>query len=152
MKRRDIVSVIRDPKWKKLRVLFTNEVLKDVTKIISSDEVQNVCDEVGISTKGYNALYQLLKDTLRTHGITKSIFPAPKTLRFAKRTCNDELKHKIGEFMCVNDTLTIAAWGKNRGKDGNIAFVYNEFNNIFVDLQRLQRAMILFYGLPHQCK
>ena len=82
----------------------------------------------------------------------KSIFPAPKKLRFAKRTCNDELKHKIGEFMCVNDTLTIAAWGKNRGKDGNIAFVYNEFNNIFVDLQRLQRAMILFYGLPHQCK
>ena len=54
--------------------------------------------------------------------------------------------------MCVNDTLTIAAWGKNQGKDGNIAFVYNEFNNIFVDLQRLQRAMILFYGLPHQCK
>ena len=62
MKRRDIVSVICDPKWKKLRVLFTNEVLKDVTKIISSDEVQNVCDEAGISTKGYNALYQLLKD------------------------------------------------------------------------------------------
>ena len=80
MKRRDIVSVIRDPKWKKLQVLFTNEVLKDVTKIISSDEVQNVCDEVGISTKGYNALYQLLKDTLRTHGITKSIFPTPKKL------------------------------------------------------------------------
>ena len=42
---------------------------------------------------------------LRTHGITKSIFPAPKKLQFAKRTCNDELKHKIGEFMCVNDTL-----------------------------------------------
>ena len=80
MKRRDIVSIIRDPKWKKLRVLFTNEVLKDVTKIISNDEVQNICDEVGISTKGYNALYQLLKDTLRTHGITKSIFPAPKKL------------------------------------------------------------------------
>ena len=77
MKRHDIVFVIRDPKWKKLRVLFTNEVLEDVTKIISSDEVQNVCDEAGISTKGYNALYQLLKDTLRTHGITKSIFLAP---------------------------------------------------------------------------
>ena len=80
MKRRDIVSVIRDPKWKKLRVLFTNEVLNDVTKIISNDEVQNVCDEVGISTKGYNALFQLLKDTLRTHGITKSIFLVPKKL------------------------------------------------------------------------
>ena len=92
---------------------------------------------MGISTKGYNALYQLLEDTLRTHGITKSIFPAPKKLRFAKRTCNDELKHKIREIMCVNDTLTIAAWGKNQGKDGNIAFVYNEFNNIFIDLQRL---------------
>ena len=57
MKRRDIVSVIRDPKWKKLRVLFTKEVLKVVTMIISNDEVQNVRDEVGISTKGYNALY-----------------------------------------------------------------------------------------------
>lgn len=88
MKRRDIVSVIRDPKWKKLRVLFTNEVLKDVTKIISSDEVQNVCDEVGISTKGYNALYQLLKDTLRTHGITKSIFPPP-------RNCDSQKEHAM---------------------------------------------------------
>ena len=87
--------------------------MKDVTELMSNDEVQNVCDEVGISTKGYNALYQLLKDTLCTHGITKSIFNVPKKIRFAKRTCNDDLKHKIREFMHSNDTLTIATWGKN---------------------------------------
>ena len=116
------------------------------------EETMLKIDEVGISTKGYNALYQLLKDTLCTHAITKSIFSIPKKLQFVKRTCNDELKQKITEFMCINDTLTIAAWVKNQEKDGNIAYLYNEFNNIFVDFQQLPQAMILFYGLPHQCK
>ena len=67
-------------------MLFINEVLKDVTKLISNDEVQNVCDEVGISIKGYNVLYQLLKDTLCTHGILKSIFPIPKKLWMMSET------------------------------------------------------------------
>ena len=55
---------------------------------MSNDEVQNGCGQVGISTKGYNALYQLLKDTLRTPGITKSSFPNPKN-------CNLEKEHAM---------------------------------------------------------
>lgn len=54
--------------------------------------------------------------------------------------------------MCVSDTLTIAAWRKKRGKDGNIAYLYDEFNNVFVDLQWLQQVMILLCGIFHQCK
>ena len=83
-KRGDIVYVILDPKWKKLQVLFTNEVLKDVTKIISNDEFQNVCDEVGISTKGYNALYQLLKDKFSHVVIQRAFFLPPKNYYLQK--------------------------------------------------------------------
>ena len=83
--------------------------------------------------KGYQALYQLLKDTVLKKGIKKSIFPIPKKLRLAKRVCNDDVKRIIGEFYYIEDTLNIATRGKKRGKDGNVAYPYSEFNNIFID-------------------
>ena len=45
MKRHDIIYVICDPKWKKLRVLFTNNILKYITKLMRNDEIQNACDD-----------------------------------------------------------------------------------------------------------
>ena len=52
----DILSFLRDPKWKNKRHVFANKILNDITNILNCKEVQNACDKVGISTKGYQAL------------------------------------------------------------------------------------------------
>jgi len=53
----------------------SNDIIQEVSQIISSVEVVNACDEVGINTKGYKALHKFLGDTLRRKGIMHNLFP-----------------------------------------------------------------------------
>ena len=78
----------------KTKDVFANEILNDITNILNCEEVQNACDEVGISMEVYQAFYQLLKDTILKKGIKKSIFLVSRKLRLAKQTCNDDVKRK----------------------------------------------------------
>ena len=149
---RDVTKLIKDPRFKKIRVLVANDVLQDMAGSISIDAVVNACDEVGISTKGYRALYHLLRDCLHQKGLVANIFPCPQRISTTRTVCNSDVINKLGEYLHINDTICIAGWGKTKSTLGQYFFEYNEFNNMFVDLCRLQREMIKFYGVPEGCK
>ena len=149
---RDVLKLIKDQRFQKLRMVIANDILQDFSSSMSIDAVVNACDEVGITTKGYRALYALLGDCLRQKGIISNIFPSPKKLNTRKGVCNSDVIEKLGEYHHFNDTIYIAGWGKAKSTLGQYSFEYNEFNNIFVDLRRLQIAMIEFYGVPEGCK
>ena len=61
-------------------MVVANDVLQDLAGSVSIDVVVNACDEVGIRTKGYRALYHLLGDCLRQKGIVANIFPCPQRI------------------------------------------------------------------------
>ena len=65
-----------------IREAITKEVMKKIYNLVSNIDIQSACDEAGISTKGYEAIHQLLKDALRTKGITENVFLSPKKVRF----------------------------------------------------------------------
>ena len=48
----------------------------------------------------------------------------------------------VGGYHCVTGTM---AW-KNQKKAGTQSFEMDSFNNVFVDLEQLQKAMVRFYG------
>ena len=73
-----MLSIIRAPKSKVIREAVTKEVMKKIYNLVSDIDIQSACDEAGISTKGYEAIHQLLKDALRTKGIIENVFRLPK--------------------------------------------------------------------------
>ena len=81
-----------------------------------------------------------------------SIFLCLRRLSTTKGVSNSDVIDKLGEYYHFNDTICIAGWGKTKSTLGQYSFEYTEFNNLFVDLQRLQIAMINFYGVPQGCK
>ena len=47
----------------------------------------------------------------------------------------------LGGFKCVLETLPLPKTN---------SFQYNNFNNVYVDVEKLQRAMIMYYDLTHE--
>ena len=49
-----------------LQIQKTKTFFHTFSNIVSDLDVQDICDAVKISTKGYQAIYQALKDALRS--------------------------------------------------------------------------------------
>lgn len=166
-----MLSIIRAPKAKVIREAVTTEVMKNFSNLVSDIDIQSACDEAGISTRGYQAIHQLLKDALRKNGITENLFPIPRKVRLSKKVSDADIVEKLGSYQYVEDIMTIPSLQRKggpkkqaRGKQGTTVrgllgtsevveekgFAYTRFNNIFVDLKKLQRAMIYFYKLPQE--
>lgn len=169
LKKEDVLSIIRAPQSKVISEAVTNEVMKKFSNLVSDIDIQSACDEAGISTKGYETIHRLLKDALRKNGITENVFPVPKKVRFSKKVSDDDIIAKLQSYKYVEDTMVIPSQKKKGGSKKQArgqkattvstsevtedkGFAYTKFNNIFVDLKKLQQAMILFYKLPQEGK
>ena len=97
-------------------------------------------------------MYRLLGDCLCQKGLLSNVFPCPKRLSTTKNVCKFDVVDKLSEYYHFDDTICIVGWGKTKSTLGQYLFNNNEFNNLFVDLHRLQIAMIKFYGVLAGCK
>ena len=132
-----MIKLIKDQCFQKLGMVIANYILQDLVGSMSiSIVVSAYDDEVGIITKGYKTLYQLLGDCLQQKGIPSNIFISPKRLNIAKGDCNCDVIDKLGKYHHFNDTIFIARWEKTKSTLGQYSFEDNKFNNIFVNLCR----------------
>lgn len=147
----DVKELLQDPMYNAIQKKIRGDVFKDLSNLLSSSDTQYACDEAGISTKGYEAIHNVVKDAFRMNGLICNMFPAPKRVRLAKRINNDDVRETLGDYYHVEGTLTLTS-PKGKANISPIVFQYNSFNNIFVDLIRLQKAMVKFYRFPSHGK
>ncbi|MCO5571276.1 hypothetical protein L7F22_025014 [Adiantum nelumboides] len=60
----DFIGMLDAPEAKHLKDTITKRVSCDFSNIVTDLDVQDICDAVGINTKGYQAIHQVLKDAL----------------------------------------------------------------------------------------
>ena len=170
LKKEDVLKIIHAPQSKYILEAVTKDVMSKFSNLVTSFDVQNICDDVGISRNGYHAIHQLLKDALRKQGITENLFPVPRKVKLAKKVSDADVFSRLGPYYFVEDTMVIPGLqkkggakkqrlGKKSGARSKSApatnfiteekgFDYTQFNNIFVDVRKLQQAMVAFYRLP----
>lgn len=68
------------------------------------------------------------------------LLPTPYSIALARRCANSDVASLFGGYKWIDDAMPLT-----KGK----SFIYNKFNNVYVDVQKLQEAMIRFYGLTH---
>lgn len=145
LKRKHLVAILRDPRHRALRLAALNEVLIDVLNRLSVEEVQIACDTAGVSRQGYEAIYNMIANALARNKIKHMVLPRPFRLRSMRQTRNASIGESIGQYFFITEHMEVE--GSQPGK--TISYDYNRFNNIFVDLIRLQCAMARFYKV--QC-
>ena len=84
-------------------------------------------DEFGISHKGYNILYKALAMKVQSRKNKGSLLPRPMQVNFACQHANSEVLEKLGSPIHIEATYV----------DKNKEVVFNQYNNIFFDLEAL---------------
>ena len=85
LKNEDVLKIIHAPQSKYILEAVTKDVMSKFSNLVTSFDVQNVCNDVGITKNGYPAIHQLLKDALCKQGIIDNLFPVPKKVKLAKK-------------------------------------------------------------------
>ena len=128
-------DMIATAKYQKVKQKVIEEFV-DETKMDSMD-VQRAMDDSGISRRGYSSVFKAMKSKLKEKKIRNSILPLPTHMR---RTQAD-LNRKVEQFL--GPAFHIQANFQNKKRE----VCFNEYNNIFLDLEKLQQNMVTFYHI-----
>ena len=136
-----VKSLIDEKKFKKVKrdavEKFISESRVDVEKI------QEALDMSGVSRKGYASIFNIVSSTLKDKRIKCVLLPTPSVVWCQRGLLNQEIDDFIGQYLHIENVYEGA-----KGKT-----VYDPFNNIFVELQQLQRRMVEFYNITlEECK
>lgn len=143
IKSQDIVEILAHPSSVKTRAVLQELFFQDINNIATPIDILGICDVAGISRKGYEAIYRTITLGLREKGFKKSILPTPYSITMARKSANREVGGMLGGFRWVEADMAMSA---------STSFKYNTFNNIYLDLECLERAMIQYYDLtPSEC-
>ena len=97
-----------------------------------------MCDSAGISQKGYREMYRSITLGLQAKGVTQSLLPTLYSLQMAKKCANGDIASMFNGYRSVEDIMPMPP---------SKPFEYNAYNNVYIDMEVLQKAMIQYYGL-----
>lgn len=104
---------------------------------LDASQVQAILDESGISQKGYSILYKALAEKGASKRNKGSLLPKPMKVKSARHHVNSEVLEKLGSPIHIEATYV----------DKEREVVFNQHNNIFFDLETLQRYAVEFFEI-----
>ncbi len=132
-------EMISQKKFQKLKGRLIHCFMKE--NQLEPMEVQKILDESGISQMGYRSLFKALCQKSQLKLGRGSVLPKPSHVKDARRHVNNEVFEKLGSPFHIEATF----FGK-----GDRKVQYNEHNNLFVDLETLQRYAVHFFDMSRE--
>ena len=141
MNRLDIIKLLKLPENQKLRKLALQELLKDMNSLVKPSQIVEACDRVGVSRRGYRALSGLWFKNLKHQHIKPFGLPRPFNVVKERHQLNQEIPTYFGEYYHIEGSMPYEK------KNKKSVFEYNAFNNIWMDVRKVQIAMVHLYGI-----
>ena len=104
--------------------------------VVSAVDIQEVMDSSGVSSKGYSAIQRSVSQALVAKGIKKRMLPKPSHVWKLRGELNSKQFDYFGPPFHIKEQYK--------------SFTYDEFNNIFMDLEILQQRMVEYYNITIQ--
>ena len=141
MNRLDIIKLLKLPENQKLRKLALKELLKDMNSVVKPSQILEECDRVGVSRRGYRELSGLWFKNLKDQNIKPFGLPRSYNVIKIRHQLNQEIPNYFREYFHIEGSMP---YEKQKKKS---SFEYNSFNNIWMDLQKVQTVMVNFYEI-----
>ena len=106
---------------------------------VAVESIQSTMDESGISRNGYGFLQKRIATAFKSRGIKPKLLPTISAVWRHRKYLNLKQEDYVGKPYHIN--------GESQAKQGLI--FYDEYNNIFMDLEMLQIRMVEFYNISH---
>ena len=107
IKKRDFISILRDPRWCPLRLAILQEVINDLKSIVNSFKVVQASDTTEISRQGYMAIYNVFLNALCTRGLKNPLLLRPYHVKKSRKSSNSTMQDLLGGFIHTMDTMEI---------------------------------------------
>ena len=127
--------MLQEKKYKAIKRGVVEQFVSN--NLVSSIEVQESMDANAVSRKGYTAIQKSLCSVLQSNRINGRLLPTPTDVWKVIAKLNNDVEEYIGKPYHIQEQFF--------GESGNI--LYTEYNNIFLDLELLQRRMVDFYDI-----
>lgn len=141
MNRLDIIKLLKMPENQKMRKLVLQELLQDMNSVVKPSQIVEECDRVGVSRRGYRALSGLWFKNLKNQKFKPFGLPRPHNVMNIRNQMNRKIPNYFGEYYHIEGSMP---YEKQKKKS---FFEYNAFNNIWMDLKKVQIAMVQLYGI-----
>ncbi|RYA68215.1 hypothetical protein DD595_25635, partial [Enterobacter cloacae complex sp. 4DZ3-17B2] len=123
MNKSDILKLPENQTQKNL--VFPN-LLKEMGLLVQPSQMQEVCDTVGVSRRGYRAISKTWFQVLKYYKIKAFGLPRPDNVGKVRTLLNEEIPEYFGEYYHIEGTMPYV---KQKKKS---SFEYNVFNNIWM--------------------
>jgi hypothetical protein len=134
-------------------IRMANHYLKKVGATLGPEVVLETCDRSGITQAGYAEVYKKFKGSLQTagKGLHVGCLLNPHQVGQLRQELNSKLKDFVGEWKVLENTYEApsTAVGKRKSKqklDKN-SLTLTKYNNLFLDIDSVQRTMVRLYDI-----
>lgn len=146
----EAAAMIEQPRMAQAKATVVKEVIRKIGDSIGEDSMLDACDGSGVTVRGYDAIFRTMKNRigLLAPGVKASILPAPHRLATLRKEMNAKLPQFIGDYYHIDGRRTIPEV-RVGGKVVTAAkeVVLDSKNNLFVELEVVQRSMVMFYEM-----
>lgn len=125
-------------------------MFKKLQKSLTEEVMLQTCDASGVSNRGYVAMCNALRQ--RVHVVAPelkgSLLPSRNRLAQLRKEMNEKLPQFIGDYYHIEGRRIIpeVRVGKKIVR-GEKEVILDSKNNIFAQLEVVQRSMVLFYDM-----
>ena len=141
MNKSDIIKVLLLKENTLLRKNVLKELLKEMHSVVDATQMVETCDTVGVSRRGYRALSGVWFKNLKQHRVRAFGLPRANKVAQARTLQNLDIPKYFGDYFHIEDSMP---YEKNKRKS---TFHYTIYNNIWMDLRKIQIAMVKMYGI-----
>lgn len=125
-------------------------IFKKIKKSITEEVMLGTCDASGVSNRGYVAMCNAIKHRVQLVApeLKGSLLPSKNRLALLQKQMNEKLPQFIGDFYQIKGRRIIpeVRVGKKIVR-GAKEVILDDKNNLFAELEVVQRSMVLFYDI-----
>ena len=151
----EAAAMVDQPRMSQATTSMVKGVIKRIGDSIGEDCMLDSCDVAGVTGRGYTSIYKTVKNRigLIAPGFKSSILPAPHRLVKLRKQMNSKLPQFIGEYYSIEGRRMIPEV-RVAGKVTTSAkeVILDSKNSLFVDLEVVQRLMVMFYEITVEGK
>jgi len=128
-------------------------MFRKLKKTLTEEVMLETCDALGVSNRGYVAICNAVKH--RVHLVAPklkgALLPSRNRLAQLRKQMNEKLPQFIGDYYHIEGCRIIPKVRVGRKiVRGAKEVIFDSKNNLFAELEVVQRSMVLFYDMTVQ--
>ena len=146
----EALKLVEQPRMTQATTVVAQCMFKKIQRAIGEDLMLSVCDGDGVTHKGYEAMCKAVKHRVQLVApqFKGSLLPSGHRLAQLRKQMNAKLPQFIGDWYHIEGRRIIleVRVGK-KIVHAQKEVILDEKNNLFAELEVVQRSMILFYDI-----